>query len=81
MKPLKNFIIVRPETTDVTTASGLIIESKPKVQLRGIAIDVGPHVTDVTQGDTVYFTEIAYVHKNNDEQLFVVSEDKVFAYA
>lgn len=79
MKPLTKYIIVKQENKEVKSESGLIISSKPKVELKGIVLDVGELVTNITPGDVAHFTEVVHAGSVEGHEIFVVNSEKVFA--
>jgi co-chaperonin GroES (HSP10) len=79
MKPLKNNVIIRKESVDNKTSGGIILDSKPKTQMLGEIIAVGPDVVSVALGDIAYFTEVLFVGTHEGKPVFIINEEKIFA--
>lgn len=82
IKPLGARVLVRPETAEEKTSSGIVLPdtaSKEKPQ-RGTVLAVGAEQKDVKKGDTVIFKKYAPTEiKIDNEELYILDEEDVLA--
>lgn len=75
IKPLRNFIVVKPITREISKV--LHVENREKYN-RGVIVAVGPKVTDARAGDFVVYGNGTYldfpVVKQGDEQFQMIQE-------
>lgn len=78
MKPTRNNILVMPFATESKTASGIILTSEPRKELRGRVVAVGNKVVDIVVDDIIMFESIVGKTTLEGTELYVVNEDTVY---
>lgn len=79
MQAFGKHLIVKP-TEEETLASGLVITMTQSRPMHGTIISVGDKVLALQTGLKVYFTDIVYTTQVDGKDVYVVSEEKIFAY-
>lgn len=82
IKPLHDFVLLKKEKEEKTTASGIILTSgKEKSKFAIVeAIGTGVEKPDYAQGDKVLFKEYAGTNiKMDDEEYVVIKDEDIIA--
>lgn len=81
IRPLSGRVVVRPDKTDTTTQSGIILKSEEKTKTNeGIIIAVAADIDDLKAGDHVFYEKYAGAEISwNDEQCLIMTSRDICA--
>lgn len=81
MKPIRNYIVVIPDSPDDLTKSGLIIpENAKKRPNTGIVYAVGNLVTDIKPNDKISYSKYAGTQFENEDVVCLIMRDSDVEY-
>ena len=78
VRPLKNNVIIERQEKDLTTASGIILQTNDEAD-KGLVIAIGPDVTEVNVGDLVLINWNK-ASKFSDDRWKVTSEEIIAVF-
>lgn len=82
LKPLHDYVILKKEKAETTTASGIILTSpKEQASNQATVVSVGPECDEqLKEGMTVIFKEYSGTKFNeNDEEYMILEEEDILA--
>ena len=82
LKPLHDYVILKKEKAETTTASGIILTSpKEQASNQATVVSVGPECDEqFKEGMTVIFKEYSGTKFNeNDEEYMILEEEDILA--